>query len=165
MNRKYDVDYFVDKINKIRKIRPNISITTDVIVGFPNETDEMFNETIMTIKKIKFSKLHVFPYSRRKGTEADLMSNQVNEEVKKQRVQELLKLSKKLEIDYMNKFIDQEITFIPEVKKDGYLIGHTGNYLLIKLKDNNYKLHENLLIKIVNVEYPYCIGQIVDTNN
>ena len=165
MNRKYDVDYFVDKINKIRKIRPNISITTDVIVGFPNETDEMFNETIMTIKKIKFSKLHVFPYSRRKGTEADLMSNQVNEEVKKQRVQELLKLSKKLEINYMNKFIDQEITFIPEVKKDGYLIGHTGNYLLIKLKDNNYKLHENLLIKIVNVEYPYCIGQIVDTNN
>ena len=70
MNRKYDINYFIDKINKLRSIRPNMSITTDVIVGFPNETADLFEETISNIKKINFSKLHVFPYSLREGTKA-----------------------------------------------------------------------------------------------
>lgn len=83
MNRKYDTKYFIEKINKIRKIRPDISITTDVIVGFPNETDKNFNETIETIKKVDFSKLHVFPYSKREGTKAATMEGQVKEEIKK----------------------------------------------------------------------------------
>lgn len=165
MNRKYDVEYFINKINTIRKIRPNIAITTDVIVGFPGEDEVLFNETIQTIKKINFSKIHVFPYSRRKGTKADLMENQIDEKIKKQRVRTLLDLSKQLEINYMNKFINQEITFIPEVKKDEFIIGHTGNYLLIKLKDDNYKLHNNTLIKITKIQYPYCICQKIDTTN
>ena len=66
MNRKYDIDYFINKINELRLIRPNISITTDVIVGFPNETEEDFKETIDNVRKIKFSKIHVFPYSKEK---------------------------------------------------------------------------------------------------
>lgn len=82
MNRKYDTKYFIEKINKIRKIRPDISITTDVIVGFPNETDKNFNETIETIKKVDFSKLHVFPYSKREGTKAATMEGQIKEDVK-----------------------------------------------------------------------------------
>ena len=70
MNRRYDMKYYIDKINKIKKIRPNIAITTDVIVGFPNETDEDFKETVNNIKKIGFTELHVFPYSKREGTKA-----------------------------------------------------------------------------------------------
>lgn len=162
MNRKYDKKYFIDKIETIRKIRPDISITTDVIVGFPNETDELFNETIETIKKINFSKIHVFPYSRRAGTKADLMDNQVSETVKKHRVRTLLELSKQLEINYMNKFLNKELNFIVEVKKNGFLIGHTGNYLLVKIKDEDYNLHKCINIKVVDVEYPYVIGQILD---
>ena len=161
MNRKYDTKYFIEKINKIRKIRPDISITTDVIVGFPNETDKNFNETIETIKKVDFSKLHVFPYSKREGTKAATMEGQVKEEVKKQRVMELLKLSKELENKYMNKFIGKTLTFIPEVYKDGYLIGHTGNYLLIKLKGCEELLHKEVSVKLMENQYPYIISSAI----
>lgn len=161
MNRKYDTKYFIEKINKIRKIRPDISITTDVIVGFPNETDKNFNETMETIKKVDFSKLHVFPYSKREGTKAATMEGQIKEEVKKQRVMELLKLSKELENKYMNKFIGKTLTFIPEVYKDGYLIGHTGNYLLIKLKGCEELLHKEVSVKLMENQYPYIISSAI----
>lgn len=161
MNRKYDTKYFIEKINKIRKIRPDISITTDVIVGFPNETDKNFNETIETIKKVDFSKLHVFPYSKREDTKAATMEGQIKEEVKKQRVMELLKLSKELENKYMNKFIGKTLTFIPEVYKDGYLIGHTGNYLLIKLKGCEELLHKEVSVKLMENQYPYIISSAI----
>lgn len=161
MNRKYDTKYFIEKINKIRKIRPDISITTDVIVGFPNEIDKNFNETIETIKKVDFSKLHVFPYSKREGTKAATMEGQIKEEIKKQRVMELLKLSKELENKYMNKFIGKTLTFIPEVYKDGYLIGHTGNYLLIKLKGCEELLHKEVSVKLMENQYPYIISSAI----
>ena len=160
MNRKYDVDYFISKIEKIRNVRPSISITTDVIVGFPNETTELFDETIATIKKIKFSKLHVFPYSLREGTKACLMDNQVDNVTKKERTRILINLSKRLELDYMNKFINQELDFIPEVYKDGFLYGHTGNYLSVKLKSDKAILNKLLKVKIMAVEYPYCIANV-----
>jgi len=158
MNRKYDKKYFIDKIEEIRSIRPDISITTDVITGFPGETEEEEKETIETISKIKFSKIHVFPYSRRKGTEADLMDNQINEDVKKRRVKTLLELSKKLENEYASKFIGKEVSFIPEVYKDGYLIGHTGNYLLVKMKGDKKLLNKDVNVKLIEENYPYVIG-------
>ena len=156
MNRKYDVAYFKDKIKKIRSIRPNISITTDVIVGFPNETEDDFNTTVNTIKEIKFTKLHVFPFSVRKGTVAETMENQIDEKTKKERVHILMNISKELELDYMNKFVGCEVEFIPEVLKDGYIIGHTGNYLQIKskIKSNG---HETIKTTIKSIEYPYCM--------
>ena len=156
MNRKYDVAYFKDKIKKIRSIRPNISITTDVIVGFPNETEDDFNTTVNTIKEIKFTKLHVFPFSVRKGTVAETMENQIDEKTKKERVHILMNISKELELDYMNKFVGCEVEFIPEVSKDGYIIGHTGNYLQIKskIKSNG---HETIKTTIKSIEYPYCM--------
>ena len=161
MNRKYDKEYFIEKIDKIRKIRPNISITTDVIVGFPSETEEEFFETIETIKKIKFTKLHVFPYSKRDKTVAATLPNQVEEKLKKDRTKILINLSKELEIEYMNKFINNNLSFIPEVKKDGYLIGHTGNYLLVKLKSDEI-LNKSIDVNIESVNYPYLIGKKID---
>ncbi len=151
----------IEKINKIRTIRPNISITTDVIVGFPGETDENFSETIDTINKIKFSKLHVFPYSKREGTIAAEMDNQIDEITKKQRVACLLKLSNQLENDYINKFIGKETVFIPEVYKDGNLIGHTGNYLLVKAKGNEKLINKEVKIKIKSNNYPYLLAEII----
>ncbi len=160
MNRKYDVEYFIDKINKLRMIRPEMSITTDVIVGFPSETDELFNETIATINKIKFSKLHVFPYSLREGTKASEMDNQVSSMVKKERVKTLLSLSKELEVEYMHKFIGRELEFIPETYQNGYLFGHTGNYLSIKTKGEKELINKIVKIKVVDVSYPYCLSNI-----
>lgn len=161
MNRKYDMKYFFDKIDILRGIRPNISITTDVIVGFPGETDDLFLETVENIKKIGFSKLHVFPYSRRKGTVADEMDNQIDECIKKKRTRILLDLSKDLELSYMKRFIGKKISFIPEVLKDGYLIGHTGNYLCIKCTGDVLS-HNSIDVVITDVSYPYCIAERVD---
>lgn len=158
MNRKYDIKYFIDKINLLRSIRPDISITTDVIVGFPGETDDLFLETVDNIKKIGFSKLHVFPYSRRSGTVADGMDNQVDECVKKKRVRVLLDLSLELEKSYMSRFLGRRVTFIPEVLKDGYLIGHTGNYLLVKCKGDVLS-HDSVSVVITDIQYPYCVGE------
>jgi len=162
MNRKYDKEYFINKINEIRSIRPLISITTDVIVGFPNETEELFLETIDTIKKVNFSKLHVFPYSKREGTPASVMENQVDDVVKKQRVHRLIELSKELEVDYFNKFKDTVVNFIPEVYKDGYLVGHTGNYLSIKVKGCKEMLNKIVDVKITSVNYPYCEAELLE---
>lgn len=159
MNRKYDMEYFKKRIQKIRKVRPNISITTDVIVGFPGETEEDFEETLRNIEELKFSKIHVFPYSRRKGTKADQMDNQIKEEVKKERVHRLMELSKKLEIAYMEQFLNQEVEMIPEVIKEGYLIGHTGNYLLVKAKGSGEELHKNKKVTIKEINYPYCLAE------
>ena len=161
MNRKYDVDYFINKIEALRRIRPNINITTDVIVGFPGETDDLFLETVFNIKRIGFSKLHVFPYSRRTGTVADMMDNQVDECIKKKRVRILLDLSRELEISYMSKFVGKSVSFIPEVFKDGYLIGHTGNYLQVKCKgfSLNHDLHH---VCVKDIDYPYCICETLE---
>ena len=160
MNRKYDITYFINKINKLRSIRPLISITTDVIVGFPNETEELFNETIDNIKKIGFVKLHVFPYSVREGTKASLMDNQVPENIKKERARKLIDLSKELEINYINNFIGSYLEFIPETYKDGYLYGHTGNYLSIKTLGDKSLLNKIVKVKINELDYPYCVSNI-----
>ncbi len=164
MNRKYDKKYFINKINEIRSIRPSISITTDVIVGFPGETDEEFNETIDTIKKINFSKLHVFPYSKRNGTKAAEMNDQVDDVTKKERTHILIELSNKLENDYMNKFINKEVIFIPEVYKDGYLMGHTGNYLSIKCLGNSDDIGKDIKVIIGENNYPYLTCKKIGTN-
>lgn len=162
MNRKYDKDYFMNKVNKIRKIRPNISITTDIIVGFPGETDELFEETMETVRKIKFSKIHVFPFSLRKGTKAEALPNHLNGEVKRKRVKELLNLSKQLELEYMNKFILKEMSFLPEIYKDGYLIGHTGNYLQIKAKGDINLLNFLVKVKTIKVENNVILADIIE---
>ena len=160
MNRKYDKEYFIDKINKIRSIRPDISITTDVIVGFPSETEELFNETIETINKIKFSKIHVFPFSLRKGTKSEEIPNHVDDVTKKKRVKELVELSYSLENSYMNKFINKNVLLLPEIYKDGYLIGHTDNYLKIKASGNKDLLNKIIEVEILENDYPYLLGKI-----
>ena len=131
MNRKYDLKYFFDKIDMIRSVRPDISITTDVIVGFPGETEEMFLETMETCKKINFSKIHAFPYSERKGTKASMMDGKVPESVKHERVKKLLELSEKLEKSYYDKFKGKnKDVLIEEVNESGSK-GHTSNYLMV----------------------------------
>ena len=146
MNRKYDTKYFLKKIETIRSIRPNISITTDIIVGFPNETDSEFNETCEFAKKIGFSKIHVFPYSRRSGTKADLMTNQIDEKIKKERVSQLMEISDELEIKYLDKFINKEVKVLIEKNIDDKSIGHTGNYLLVEV-DGKYS--KNSIISVI----------------
>lgn len=158
MNRKYDTKYYLDKINLIRSIRPNISITTDLIVGFPNETIDDFNSTLSFLKEVKFSKIHVFPYSRRKGTKADLMDNQIDESTKHIRVKEVLELSKELEIEYMNKFINTDVLVLIEKYENGIISGHTENYIPVKASGIESDINKLVMIHIDKIEYPYLIG-------
>ena len=153
MNRKYTIEEFVDKINKIRTIRPNMNFTTDLIVGFPTETDEDFKETIDNLKIIKFSKIHTFPYSIRNNTPAATMK-QVNDSIKKERVHEVLELSNKLENEYYNKFLNQSLDCLIEETKDGVSIGHTDNYIKIEIEDTleNNKFYKVKIDKIVNTQ-------------
>lgn len=135
MNRKYDLKYYEDKINKIRMIRPDISITTDIIVGFPYETDELFNETLEFSRKMNFSKIHVFPYSIRIGTSAANMPNQVDEKVKKERVKKLMDLSEVMEKEYYNKFVGKELDILVEECDNNVSISHSSNYLMVTLNE------------------------------
>lgn len=136
MNRKYDLVYYEEKIKKIRSIRPDISISTDIIVGFPYETEELFLNTLEFSKKIKFSKIHVFPYSVRVGTAAANMEEQVDEVVKKMRVKRLMAVSHMLEVDYYNKFKDKELDILIETCDNNVSEGHTSNYLLVSVPEN-----------------------------
>ncbi len=164
MNRKYDLDFFKKRIGVIRSIRPEMSISTDLIVGFPGETEEDFNITLSTLEELKFSKIHCFPFSVRKGTKAETMDNQVKEEIKKERVRKVIDLSTKLEKEYMEKFVGRTMEFIPEVFKDGYFIGHTGNYLQVKVKAEGNLTHESLKCRLIEVNYPYIMGSLIDTH-
>ena len=132
MKRKYNLDYFKAKIKELRKIRPNISITTDLIVAHPGETDEEFKKSLAVLEELEFAKIHVFPYSKRENTVSASLE-QIDELSKKQRVKEVLALSKKLEDRYYKKFIGQEKEFLIEKTDDKYSYGYSDNYLYMKI--------------------------------
>lgn len=159
MNRKYLTNYFESKVKKIREIRPDISLTTDVIVGFPGETEEEFQETLDFVSKIKFTKVHVFPYSRRKGTKADTMPNQIPENIKKERVKRLIALSNKLEKEYLDLFLNKEVEVLIEEEYPDYSLGHTGNYLKVKVL-KPFKSNELIKVKIIKREDLMLIGEV-----
>jgi len=159
MNRKYDKEYFKNKIATIRSIRPDISITTDAIVGHPYETNNDFKEYLEFCQDINFSKIHVFPYSLRSGTAASLMP-QVDEKTKRERAHELLELSNKLESDYLNQFLNKEVTVLTEEYVNLYTVGHTSNYLKVYLK-GDYLLNNEYLCKITRIENNMVFAEVV----
>lgn len=133
MNRKYTKEEFYEIVKRIRSVREDISLTTDVIVGFPGETDDDFNENVDFIRKVGFSKVHVFPYSKRDGTKASRMDNQIDPNTKKERTKQLLDISLELESNYYNSFIGKNEKVLIEKVLDGYSYGHTTNYLYLKI--------------------------------
>ena len=145
MNRKYLRDYFKEKIEIIRKIRPGISISTDIIVGFPGETEELFQETLDFARLMNFSKIHVFPCSVRRGTKAESMPNQIDEKVKKERVKRLVALSNELEKNYLKSYIGKIVEVLVETNDNDASIGHTSNYLKVRIKGN---ILSNTFVKV-----------------
>ncbi len=154
MNRKYTKEEYLNNINKIKEARPNINLTTDVIVGFPGETEEDFLECIDFCKKCGFSKIHVFPYSRREGTKAASMSDQISNEIKKERARRLIEIDKDLEIKYHEKFLNKELVVLVEENVDGKAIGHTENFIKVAI---DQELEENkeytVIVKKVYSDY------------
>ncbi|MFZ7119908.1 MAG: tRNA (N(6)-L-threonylcarbamoyladenosine(37)-C(2))-methylthiotransferase MtaB [Eubacteriaceae bacterium] len=164
MNRKYNAKTFNNIISNIKTIFPKSAITTDVMVGFPGETTENYNESYDFIKDIGFSKLHVFKYSKRVGTPAAKMKNQVSESIKEDRSKKLIELSKNLEREYNCSFINQNMEVLFEQKcKEGYNFyqGHTKNYILVKVNSDEDIVNETLLVKLNKINHSYIDGILI----
>ena len=161
MERKYNVSQYIEKVNALRSARPDISITTDVIVGFPYEGEEEFMETYNLCKDLGLSKLHVFPYSMRKGTKAALMP-QVKDSDKKDRAKRLIELSNYLEEEYAKKFIGSILDIIPEQETlGGMMMGHTSNFLQVFMPKDLDKIGKLYNVKITKIENGKIYGEIL----
>ena len=146
MNRHYTREEFINKVLKIKEIKPDISITTDIIVGFPEETDDDFKDTLELCKTVEFAKIHAFPFSLRKGTKAETLKP-VMDKVKSERMNEILTLNGELETSYRKKYINTVQELIIETKHDNYLVGHTSNYLEVLIP-----YEENLVGKFIKIK-------------
>lgn len=147
MNRKYTTDQFRHVVELLRNAYPEVHLTTDVIVGFPGETEEEFNKTYEFLKEIKFYKMHVFKYSPRSGTVAAKMPNQIDGNIKEERSNKLIELSDENEKGYNQKYIGKEVEVLLEEREGEYLKGHTTNYMVVKMKTNENL--ENTIQKVV----------------
>lgn len=161
MNRKYDLDYYYNKIKQIRKIRPSIAVTTDVIVGFPGEDKENFDNTLKFVSKVNFAGGHVFPYSKRNGTLAAKMNGQLTNAEKRVRCKQLISLFDELEDNYYKKYVGKTVLVIPETYDNGTLIGHTDNYLKVKFKGCENLVGKTTSVKIITYENKLLQGQII----
>lgn len=161
MNRKYDSKEYLKIINKIRNARPNISITTDVIIGFPGETEKDFNDCVNFCKEVKFSKIHVFPYSKRNGTKASVLPNQIDSQAKKERSKKLIEVSNILENKYYNNFINKDLDILIEEMDNNESIGHTSNYIKVYVK-RVLKRNDIYKVKITNISNNKVYGEIVE---
>ena len=150
---------YLNKVKKIRASRPNINLTTDVIVGFPGESEQDFQESLRFCQEVGFSKIHVFPFSPRTKTTAASMPNQVDNKVKKERVHKLIDITKKLEESYYNKFKNQEVNVLIEEIDNNQSIGHTENFIKVVINDK-LTPNENYKCLITNI-YPEYVEGIV----
>ena len=160
MNRKYTTNEFLEITEILRKYYKDVILTTDIIVGFPGETKEEFEKTYEFLKKIKFYKTHVFPYSPRKGTIAAKMPNQITGDIKSKRSKKLIELSDINEKNYNDKLIGENVEVLFEEPKGGYIKGHTQNFILVKCKtDENFE-NQIKKVKIIGAETEAVIGEI-----
>lgn len=160
MNRRYTTEQFRDIVNLLRKYYKDVILTTDIIVGFPGETEEEFNKNYKFLKEIKFYKMHVFKYSPRKGTKAAQMNHQIDGNKKEERSQKLIELSNDNERKYNKEYIGKNVEVLFEEEKDGSYKGHTSNYILAYLpKENVRNKMENkiMMVKCVDVKGDHII--------
>ena len=155
MNRHYTANEYLEKVNLIREYFEDAGITTDIIVGFPTETEENFNDTVELVKKVKFSDIHPFPFSSRSGTVASKMQD-LSGQIKKQRLDKLLVLKKECKENFANKLKGKTLDFLCEEEKDGFYQGYTENYLRVYLKE---KVEIGKITK-VTIEEPFLDGAI-----
>ena len=155
MNRRYTTEQFKEIVKRLRNTYSDVNLTTDIIVGFPGETEEEFEKTYKFLDEIKFYKMHIFKYSQRKGTKAAVMQNQIPGDIKELRSRRLIELSNKNEFEINQKYIGKKVEVLFEEEKEGIFKGHTANYILVYCKDEE----ENLSNKIQEVE---CIQNLND---
>ncbi|WP_424766714.1 tRNA (N(6)-L-threonylcarbamoyladenosine(37)-C(2))-methylthiotransferase MtaB [Paenibacillus sp. sgz302251] len=166
MRRKYTTEEFAAKIKRLHEAMPGVAITTDVIVGFPGETEEMFESGYRFMEELQFAEMHVFPYSKRTGTPAARMEEQVDEEVKNERVHKLIDLSEKMQLQYAKQYIGQVLDVIPErdykgAPGTGLVMGYTDNYIQVVFNGSEELIGQLCRVKITEAGVNECRGQLV----
>lgn len=163
MRRKYTMAHFSERLTKLHQALPDLAVTSDVIVGFPGESEEEFQETYDFIVNHHFSELHVFPYSPRIGTPAARMDNQIDEETKNVRVHKLISLSNQLAKEYASKFEDEVLEVIPEEmgEEPHTLVGYAGNYMKVRFEGDDSLIGQIVKVKIVKANYPINEGKAI----
>ena len=152
MNRKYTTNQFKNIVEILRKNYQDVNLTTDIIVGFPQETEEEFEKTYKFLKEVKFYKMHIFKYSQRKGTKAAIMDGQIDGKIKEERSQKLIELSNKNEEEYNKRYIGKIVEVLWEEEKNGYYQGHTKNYIQACCKKEKYMKDEEIENKIIKAK-------------
>ena len=159
MNRKYTTEEFEKVVVLLRKYYKNVALTTDIIVGFPEETNEEFVQTYNYLNKIDFYKMHIFKYSPRKGTKAALMKNQVPGDIKEERSKKLIELSDKNQKEHNEKYIGQKLEVLFEEREKEYIKGHTTNYIVVKTKTDKQIENTIQTVRIIGEENLELIGE------
>lgn len=162
MNRKYTRQVFLETVEKMVRKNPDFTVTTDIIVGFPGETDADFAETLNVMRNIRFAKVHMFPYSVRKRTRAALYPNRVPDEIIRQRKQEVLRLAEQTAFDLRNGFVGRKMGVLLESGSDqpGYLTGHTSNFLPVLVKSNERKPNDLIECELIENTPLGLIGKL-----
>lgn len=161
MRRPYDTEQFREMMRRIRGKVPNIAITTDLMVGFPGETDEDFKESLVFCNDIAFSAMHIFKYSMRSGTPAAAMPDQIDPQIKERRAKQMADVAQKNKLDYERRFIGQTLRILVEEQtKDGLWTGHSSNYLLVTFPGENIRSGDFVNVKITSAERNRLLGEI-----
>jgi threonylcarbamoyladenosine tRNA methylthiotransferase MtaB len=163
MRRKYTTAEYAAKIARIREAMPGVAITTDVIAGFPGETDDMFRSGYRFMEELEFAEMHVFPYSKRTGTPAARMDGQVSEEVKQERVHELIELSERMQLAYARRFVGETLSVIPERRRKGdrtgnMLTGYSDNYLQVAFAGSEDLIGRVCRVRVTEAGVNECQG-------
>lgn len=161
MNRHYTAEYFLNTVEKLCEINENTSVTTDIIVGFPEESDEEFQQTVELAKKVRFLKIHTFKYSKRNGTAAAKMKNQISDEIKEKRSKAILELSDKCEQEILNSYIGKTLNVLFEERKGEWLFGLSENYIPVCIPYDETQTGKIGSVKIEKTEGLVAYGSLL----
>lgn len=161
MNRRYTTEEFMKSVELLRKIYADVALTTDIIVGFPGETENEFNTTYKFLESVNFYKMHVFKYSPKRGTKALVMPNQVSSKIKEERSKRLIELSDRLQVEQNKKYLGKTMKVLFEEAENGYFKGHTGNYILVKVETKENLENQIKDVKLEKLDGLDIIGSIL----
>ena len=161
MNRHYDSAFYEDLVIRIRNIFPDSAISTDIMVGFPGETEEEFQESLEFAKKIGFAKAHVFAYSRRKGTVADKMNGQIPNSIKHERSKKMIAATCESEEKFLKSLVGKEFSVLFETEEKGKWVGYTKNYARVEVKSEENLAGALMNVKITSAMGEYCEGELI----
>lgn len=165
MNRKYTRQIFLETVDRLRHACPDFSFTTDIIVGFPGETDEDFEDTLSVMREVKFAKVHMFPYSERPRTRSALMPNKVSQEVIKARKQEVLRLSEQVAYEMRASYVGREVTILTESEdknRPEEICGHTDNFMTVWVPNTGFQTNQLLKVMLIANSPDGLIGTVTE---